>query len=75
MKWTLEEFANQVNLDESTIVKYVDMGLISGRKSVDATTMFDETDKYWFDLIQCFISNGSTVDDLRSIMGHCQLTN
>ncbi|UDM32340.1 MerR family transcriptional regulator [Lentilactobacillus laojiaonis] len=73
MKWTLEEFSNQVNLDEKTIVKYIDLGLISGRKPGEKVNNFDETDKYWFDLIQCFISNGSTLDDLRSIIGHCQL--
>ena len=73
MKWTLEEFANKCNVSTKEIEQYVAAGLLPNNRSQGDQVTFDDSDNYWMGVIQCFVGNGTSVDELKQLMGHCKL--
>ncbi len=73
MKWTLEEFAEKVNISPEQIREYVTAGLLPTKVAGDSELLFDDSDSYWLDMIQCFVGNGTSVDELKHVIKHCHL--
>jgi len=38
----------------------------------DANAQFSSDDQYWLDMVNCFLENGSSVEDLKDLMPLCE---
>lgn len=74
MKWTLEEFATKCNVSIAEVEKYVAAGLLPTNGNQGAEMAFDDSDNYWMGVIQCFVGNGTSIDELKQLIGHCKLS-
>lgn len=73
MKFTLNEMAAKFNVTPKEIDAYIQNGLVPSRPAAAAVTDFDETDMYWMDMVHCFIENGSSIDDVKRLIKHCNI--
>lgn len=73
MKLTLNETAAKFNVSPAEIDKYIKNGLVPSRPDATAVADFDETDIYWMDMVHCFIENGSSIDDVKQLIKHCNI--
>lgn len=73
MKLTLNETAAKFNVSPAEIATYIQNGLVPGRTDSASVSDFDETDMYWVDMVHCFIENGSSIDDIKQLIKHCNI--
>lgn len=74
MKLTLVESAEKFNVSPDVIVDYIKNGLVPSKPQLDdSSTELDDHDMYWLDMVHCFIENGSSIDDVKRLVKHCQL--
>ncbi len=66
---TLEQLAAQSGVAADKIVAYTKAGLLPCK---DAHANFSADDQYWLDMVNCFLENGSSVEDLKDLMPLCE---
>ncbi|WP_047999152.1 MerR family transcriptional regulator [Lactiplantibacillus herbarum] len=66
---TLEQLAAQSGVTADKIVAYTKAGLLPCK---DANAQFSSDDQYWLDMVNCFLENGSSVEDLKDLMPLCE---
>ncbi|WP_338207955.1 helix-turn-helix domain-containing protein [Lactiplantibacillus paraxiangfangensis] len=66
---TLEQLAAQSGVAADKIVTYTQAGLLPCK---DTHAVFSEDDQYWLDMVNCFLENGSSVEDLKDLMPLCE---
>ena len=66
---TLEQLAARSGVAADKIVTYTEAGLLPCK---DAHATFSADDQYWLDMVNCFLENGSSVEDLKDLMPLCE---
>ncbi|KRK46890.1 MerR family transcriptional regulator [Secundilactobacillus kimchicus] len=66
---TLEQLAAKSGVLAEKIATYTAAGLLPTK---DASAGFSDKDLYWLDMVNCFMENGSSVDDLKDLMPLCE---
>lgn len=70
MKLTLNETAAKFNVSPDVIDDYIKNGLVPSKPQVTVGTEFDDTDMYWMEMVNCFIENGSSLEDVKQLIKH-----
>ncbi|GHP14628.1 hypothetical protein YK48G_20530 [Lentilactobacillus fungorum] len=73
MKFTLNESAQKINCQPGVIADYINHGLIPTKSQFEPEPMLDDTDMYWLDLVHCFIQNGSSIEEVKQLIKHCNI--
>ncbi|CAM3175110.1 MerR family transcriptional regulator [Lactiplantibacillus plajomi] len=66
---TLEQLAARSGVAADKIITYTEAGLLPCK---DAHATFSADDQYWLDMVNCFLENGSSVEDLKDLMPLCE---
>ncbi|WP_461243136.1 MerR family transcriptional regulator [Secundilactobacillus muriivasis] len=66
---TLEQLAKRAGLATETVAAYTQAGLLPCK---DPTQLFSDQDLYWLDMVDCFVENGSSADELKDLMAICE---
>ncbi|WP_137641631.1 helix-turn-helix domain-containing protein [Lactiplantibacillus modestisalitolerans] len=66
---TLEQLAARSGVAADKIVAYTEAGLLPCK---DVHAHFSADDQYWLDMVNCFLENGSSVEDLKDLMPLCE---
>lgn len=73
MKLTLNETAAKFNVRPDVIEDFINNGLIPSKPQVAVGTEFDDTDMYWMEMVNCFIENGSSLEDVQQLIKRCKI--
>ncbi|NLS61207.1 helix-turn-helix domain-containing protein [Lactiplantibacillus plantarum] len=66
---TLEQLAAHSGVAADKIVAYTNAGLLPCK---DVNAHFSADDEYWLDMVNCFLENGSSVEELKDLMPLCE---
>ena len=66
---TLDELATRSGIASAKIKQYLAAGLLPCKLT---QSEFSSEDQYWLDMVNCFVENGSTMDDLKDLMPLCE---
>ncbi|MTV82870.1 MerR family transcriptional regulator [Secundilactobacillus folii] len=66
---TLGEIATRSGLTAERITTITRAGLLPCKNEAAA---YSDKDLYWLDMVNCFIENGSSVEDLKTLMPLCE---
>ena len=66
---TLEQLATKSGVAVDKIVEITSAGLLPTKNS---QSDYEAADLYWLDMVNCFLENGSSVEDLRSLLPLCE---
>lgn len=66
---TLEEIAVKAEIMPEKVAAFTRAGLLPCK---DETSQYSDKDLYWLDMVNCFVENGSSMDDLKTLMPLCE---
>lgn len=66
---TLREIATQSGIASEQITAFTRAGLLPCK---DETGIYSERDLYWLDVANCFFENGSSVEELKTLLPLCE---
>ena len=66
---TLIEIAAQSGVGPEQITAFTRAGLLPCK---DETGAYSDKDLYWLDMVNCFVENGSSVEDLKTLLPLCE---
>ncbi|MFD1124422.1 MerR family transcriptional regulator [Lentilactobacillus raoultii] len=73
MKLSLADAAKQFNVTPDVIADYIAEGLVPSKTALAEGMTLDDRDRYWVEMVHCFIENGSSIQEIKQLMKHCQL--
>lgn len=66
---TLREIAAQSGIASEQIATFTRAGLLPCK---DETGAYSDRDLYWLDMVNCFFENGSSVEELKTLLPLCE---
>lgn len=66
---TLGEISARSGITSEQITTFTRAGLLPCKNETDT---YSDKDLYWLDMVNCFIENGSSLEDLKTLMPLCE---
>lgn len=66
---TLTEISAKSGITADQIAAYTRAGLLPCK---DEASLYSDSDLYWLDMVNCFVENGSSVEELKTLMPLCE---